>query len=242
MILPPWLRSVLLTLVAVPIAVCTARADFIENGYWMTMSDRLPSGTPYGAFSYAADNGKPGYHVPSVVAPGQILLSYLPMPQVWKFDFHPVPGIWGVDAVAFNTDLSLSPAQIQLPTGWTPSHNDSMNGFGTFTWVARATDPKYRNGDNWLNLVISGLGDKADLRHFTFNSQVDPRGPTPQTPAFYAAHVSGGTATAADGFITEQTIAGTIVGAPEPSTLAICGLGMAAIGAAHALRRYRREL
>jgi hypothetical protein len=236
-----WLCA-LLSLVALPMAVTLARADFIEYGFWMTMSDRLPPNAAYGAFGVMTDNGKPGYHVPSAVMPGQVILSFLPLDREAAFDFHGVKGNWGIDALAFNTNLNLSPAHIALPPGCALSQDRTMNGFGTFSWVARVTDPKYRVGNNnWINVVISGLGDQADLGRFTFASHVDPRSPTPQFPAFFAAHVSGGTPTAADGFITEQTIAGDIVGAPEPAALTLCGVGLAAVCAGRALIRAGRE-
>lgn len=237
-----WLCTALLSLVALPVVVTAVRADFIEYGFWMTMSDRLPPNAAYGAFGVMTDNGKPGYHVPSAVMPGQVILSFVPLDRQLAFDFQPVKGNWGIDAVAFNTNLNLSPAQIALPPGWALSQDRTMNGFGTFSWVARVTDPKYRVGnDNWINVVISGLGDQADLGRFTFASQVDPRSPTPQFPAFFAAHVSGGTPAAANGFITEQTIAGIIVGAPEPSALALCGVGLAVVCAGRALISAREK-
>lgn len=228
----PWLRIFALAIATVPLALSTARADLMVGDTWLTMSNRLAGdGHTFGYLMLMGDNGNPGMHVPEV-QPGQMLLSFAASQGPWPYNVY-APG-WGIDAVAFNTNLKLSSAQIAVPVGWVLSHNGTMDGFGKFTWVARTTDSQYRKP--WTELVVSGLGLQAHYEHFELDSQTGG-GATPQIPAFFAAHVSGLTPNSQDNFITEYTFGGGALTAPEPATLVLCVFVVSGVVAGQALRR-----
>jgi hypothetical protein len=88
----------------------------------------------------------------------------------------------GADAVAFNTDLHLSPSQIVVPKGWTLTPNAVVPGLGTFSWELRAANPGI---DPIIDVTINGLGSTA-ASHFWLPSVVAP-GST-ATPAMFAFH------------------------------------------------------
>ena len=223
------------------------RADFVNFASFVNDSNRLPAGQAYGLINVSADNGNPGPHRPDIVQPGQVRISFNAQQASGLYIFSPLNGNWGIDAVAFNTNLNLTPGQFTLPTGWTLSHNGSMDGFGKFTWVAYATDPKYRGHplpnvpDDEISVLISGLGSDAAYRHFTFLSQPDPPwNAMPQGDAYFALHTSGLVPSSLDNFITEQTIAAAVAApdTPEPSTLLLGALGVAGTGMICARRRW----
>jgi hypothetical protein len=152
----------------------------------------------------------------------------------------------GVQAVAFNTDLSLSPSQIHVPTGWMVAQNftnysastdrETPSSFflGQFSWGAGTVS----SIQGAMSILITGLGANATLNHFVFDStlmQNPPPGPIFESAAFAANAV--GLSFGADGAnVSSGWLATNANGAsadgegpwqtPEPTTLALASVGL----------------
>lgn len=208
-----------------------ARADFAHWAGYLDQSTLFADGTySYGFLSSEADNGQGSYHLPSVKA-GQVQFQFSVMDFAHSYDHGAVyiygppwslPQAFGLDVIGFNSAVSLSPSQITLPTGWTLSQHGVLGGFGTFDWVATATDPAYRSRN--VMVLIDGLGTAADFHTFANLSAGGPEG-----AANFVGHVAGYPATAPNGFSTDHWIGGAIAASPEPSALALAGLGAAGL-------------
>jgi hypothetical protein len=107
------------------------------------------------------------------------------------------------DEFGFNTDLTLTDAQITGPTGWgnninngTPTPNTQMDGFGSFTVDVKGLGSNRVTGSGVV--TISGLSTTEDaqtlLNHFLYTSGTvadnPPTGDTPaQSAVYFAAHI-----------------------------------------------------
>jgi MYXO-CTERM domain-containing protein len=140
-----------------------------------------------------------------------------------------------VDGFAFNTDLNLAASQISLPAGWTLTRNGQIDGFGTFSWVAMASN--VQSFVNFGTITIDGLGSDAIPAHFKLTSQATPGAPSPSGMVYAGIHLSGLTPSALDKFATEHWIGVAMLQSPEPGSLSLAVLGLGALALVRTLRR-----
>jgi hypothetical protein len=215
-------RSYLLILANLLLGASHARADWIGGQTTLTLSDTLPVRSEqlggYGTAGILINRGPWGT---SDFPAGSAQVQFVA--DSWNGQYGPNQknGIPQLDAVAFNTDLALSPTQIIAPPGWILTQNAPIAGF---SWEATSTAPQYNSEAMWL--TITSLGSNASL--WDFQNYADRTGITPLPPAVYfAAHISGITPSAATDFATEQWVFSTIPPPlPEPSALVLAGLGV----------------
>jgi hypothetical protein len=167
---------------------------------------------------------------------GEVRLTYSPQIGSGNGPGMPdAPGTFrleGLQSVGFNSDLTLTSPQIQGPTGWFLVSGLKFGPSGQFGWGV-ATNSNLVTGP--ATILISGLGSDATFAHFNFGSQ---GGTSPGGPALFSGRytvieitpdgVTGGTNWLRAGTPVPET--------PEPSSLAIVGLGAAGL----ALIRRRR--
>src|SRR4051794_15077119 len=155
---PPRTRTFTLALAAVLLVAGAARADYLTETVALNFSDKTGSGS-YGTVTIQAYDG--------VNAPG----GGLSAGQV-RLTFHrsgaPASGddlVNGFQAVGFNTDLSITNAQITGPTvGWKAVAHPSLGGLGTFSWSVGTL----KDFQNDASVLISGLNNNATPSHFVF--------------------------------------------------------------------------
>ena len=142
--------------------------------------------------------------------------------------------------MGFNTDLALKTSQISAPSGWKLTSNANLSMFGKFSWKAQTSNSEAQT----IVVDITGLGANATLAHFTLPSVGGEL-------TFFAAHVIDFRVKGSD--VSSHWIAGSTdpppptgqggpPQTPEPSSLALSGLGIFAIVMARAVRRKRRTL
>lgn len=205
------------------------RADYVTQTFSLNQSNHLPDGTHYGSVVVEAYDGIGAGG--GGLAAGQVRLTFsadaLPI-------YGPLGKNFGLDSVAFNTDLSLTPGQISAPSGWALVAKDKLGGFGTFAWSATASKAKYQSPT--VTVLLSGLGADATLSHFLVPT-LNGKGNAPaQGSALFAGRVVGFTASAATNDAKAHWTA--VQAAPEPSSLALAAL---ALGATACVRRLRRR-
>jgi hypothetical protein len=247
------LAAVLLSLIVAPLPT---RADYHTVGSEFTLSNRLYNGDFYGYFSLWTNDGRSPVIIPGepFPKPGEAQFNYyVSGSQPRGKDYPPLVDTGGqyvplpvygnnwqnlrVDGFAFNTDLKLSPSQFTLPPGWTVTKNGHINGFGTFTWLATASN--VQSYINYGTFTIDGLGTNATPQHFMVTSQPDVGAPPPSGMVYAALHLSGLTPSALDNFATEHWVGVAMLTTPEPGSAALGLLGLGALGCAWILRRYR---
>jgi hypothetical protein len=202
----------------------------------------FPGGDPPGAVRIQAYDGK-GASGGGLQA-GEVPLTF------WADGglAAPMPGqTLGLQSVAFNTDLSLSAAQIQLPAGWHSSANPAIitaapgpvYTFGTFTWGAGTAS----NIENGISVLITGLGANANPSHFLLGSSATQTPPPPFESAVFAANEvsqSFGVEVSSDWLATNANgINGGPPVAPEPCALVLASLGVAGLLGRQAIPRRR---
>jgi hypothetical protein len=165
-------------------------------------------------------------------------------------DYASLSKTFGIDHVGFNTDLAVSAGQITPPTGWKMSGNNTLSGFGQFTWGA---DGSAKGGSriNPATVLITGLGADATVSHFLINSQGAGKNPPSQGAVYFAMHVAGFTVKKDDD-ITSHWVGGSGVRVdlppppegsgdlqptPEPASILLFALG--ALGIAFRRRFWR---
>jgi MYXO-CTERM domain-containing protein len=199
-------------------------APVVARGDYMTQTMALnPGGPPNIAGSVQVEaydgNGAAG----GGLSAGQVRLTYT-MPAIDP----PSGGIAfaGLQSVAFNTDLSLTPSQITLPSGWSTANNAAVGSLGSFNWVAGTGGALQNN----VSVLISGLGANATLSHFTLPFQ-GTGNPAPPTPNLFAGQwVDLSFDSTGPHFASEAVVAnGSSSPAPEPSALALAGFGLAGL-------------
>lgn len=160
-----------------------------------------------------------------------------------------------LDTVAFNTDLQLAPSQITVPKGWTITPNAVVPGFGRFSWVLHDAQAPILPSYPLVSITIDGLGNSLAAAHFWQSSKVAGIA-APATPATFAFH---------DGVIDYYqgpdvpwlhvpqgpdmswfSIAGppqyaALTPSPEPTSLLLCGVGVAGLLGWNMLRRRRAQ-
>lgn len=222
------------------------RADYVARTYLFDQSNRLPDGLVYGSMTIEAYDGTGASG--GGLAAGQVRLTFQVDPIPVNGPSHDV----GIRAVGFNSDLSLTDAQVSVPDGWGLRHNRHMGGFGVFGWQA-FTKPADRQP--LVTVLIDGLGSDANVDHFRIESRRTKGGLPPQGPVYFAARVGAllpdgdveryfahtigtGVPPPIDGWPPEGS-GGDGTGtspSPEPSTLLLAALGC---GGAALYRRLR---
>jgi hypothetical protein len=219
------LFTAILTIIVCLASVRSAFADFIT--YNLDQSNTLADGVVYGTVKVEAS-----------AALGEVKITYTADPSVYASTGKN----FGLHTVGFNTDLSLNAAQIAAPSGWKLTSNSTLSTFGKFSWKASTSNSEAPT----VVLDITGLGSNATLAHFTLPSS----GGESQ---LFAAHVIDFVVRGSD--TTSHWIGGSSdppvdppppggqggpPQAPEPSSLSLSGLAIAAIATRVAVRRRRR--
>jgi uncharacterized protein (TIGR03382 family) len=131
----------------------------------------------------------------------------------------------GLQSVAFNTDLNLSPGQITtLATGWTFANNASIGSLGAFNWVSGTAGSLQDS----VSVLISGLGANATPGHFMLPYQGNSI-PAPPTPFLFGGQWVELSFDASGPHLASETLSTSTNSTPEPSSLALAGLGLAAL-------------
>ena len=234
-----------------------ARADYVTRTYLFDQSNTLPDMLTYGSVTIEAYDGIGA--AGGGLAAGQVRLTLTadPLPV-----YGPVRPGFGIRAVGFNTDLTLSEGQISMPSGWKLRPDRFMGGFGRFAWQAHG---KAKDRQDPLVVTINELGADAALEHFLIPSATSTGGVPPEGPVYFAARI-GGFDLNDDFFDTTRHVVGTgypmpppiidpevptdpipggvqgpgpgqEVESPEPSTLLLAALGAAGLCAARSRRR-----
>jgi hypothetical protein len=233
-----------------------ARADYLSAQVPLDPAG-TPSGSSWGTVQVEGYDGVGP--AGGGLSAGQVRITFEP-----NFGPQPASGVAGLinytnqgfQALAFNTDLSLSASQISLPVSWHafPSVwlgeqvNGTYTSYGKYSW-ALGTTTNFQNSP----ILISGLGANATPAHFLFPS--DGSGP-PGGPNAVAlsADFAGlwtsinfsndfGASSSSQWFVSNASAA---VGGepptstPEPSALALAGFGLAALLGRRVLRRRGR--
>jgi hypothetical protein len=145
----------------------------------------------------------------------------------------------GLQAVAFNTDLTLSSGQISLPASWSLSKDTAFSSLGTFSYVG-STASKLQNP---VTVLISGLGTNATANHFLTAYPGSVTAPSLPTADLFAAQWSppgGGTAQTLFTAGPTETPPPTGLGGaptPEPTSLALASCALGALLATRLRRR-----
>lgn len=137
----------------------------------------------------------------------------------------------GLQSVGFNTDLSLSPGQITGPAGWNVVKNAKFGPNGTFGWAVGTVS----NFQNPVSVLITGLDSDATFAHFNLGSSGGS-----SSNLFGGRYVSISFGPDGADVSSSWRAAGSpsaVAQTPEPSSLAIVGVG--ALGLAFA--RWRRQ-
>jgi MYXO-CTERM domain-containing protein len=217
-----------------PVVTARVHADYVSATVPLQSLDF--GGT--GAIVVAEANNGPGLGSGGAL-PGQVRLSFSvnPLPAYGQLGPH-----FGFSSVSFNTDLALSPSQIQIPPGWSmaAAPQSGVGGAapsGLQTWQFSAATANYQVPS--VGVLITGLGTQATLDHFltpmTYN---DPLAANPP-PWIFQAVVGGFQAPGNNSgqVITSDALSGGIIqAAPEPSALTLGAVGLAGV----ALVRRRR--
>lgn len=219
----------------------SARADYVAHELNFTLSNDLADNVVYGMVYVEAYDGvgAPG----GGLAAGQVRIT-----ASANIDPNAYPnGVFknfGLQKLAFNTDLALNETDVSAPPGWSLSGNGNVSEFGRFTWVASGP------GDTRQNpavILISNLGLNATPDHFLLPSE----DPGTSEPIFFAGHIAGyygepsSHHVAVPGWVAVPPPPGGGAGpdlttVPEPSTLVLALLGVGGC-AAPLLRRFRRR-
>jgi hypothetical protein len=230
--------AVALLLLADP---CVARADYHTMGNEFTLSNHLYNGDRYGYFAMWTNDGRGASNIDWYPKPGEVKFEWGGVGQPYGRDYPPLthngwdyPPVYGnnldalrVDGFAFNTDLKLTASQIKLPPGWTVKPNSAVSGFGTFSWLASASNlPAFQS---WGDITIDGLGADATPDHFRWTTQPDG-GPPPSSMVYVGLHMSGLTPSELNGYATEHWMGVATLTTPEPGSLALAVLGLGALG------------
>ncbi len=201
-----------------------ARADPLRFGVDITRSSQAPGQSVFGSAQFDAYDP----HVsPSTLVPGEVRIS------IYANETRA-----SVDAIAFNTDLSLSPSRIILPTGWTLSAQTQVNGLGKFSWLAIG-DPSVFTP--FALISIYGVGANMPLSHILLSSQ-SSASDTAFLPTLVAAEVNNNFDLRATNF-GEHWIyapAAVAVATPEPSTLVLAAVCFCSLAGGCAIRRRTR--
>jgi hypothetical protein len=161
-----------------------ARADYVSQSVTLDQSNALKDGVTYGTVLVEAYNGVgPGG---GGLTAGEVRLTYTASTAPYSGESK----TFGIGAVGFNTDLSLTPGQISGPGGWKLKNNHTMSGFGNFVWELSG-DAKGGSRPNPVTVLISGLGADATIGHFTLGSKGNGKSPPPEGSVYFAMHVAG---------------------------------------------------
>jgi hypothetical protein len=207
-----------------------AGAEFVTHTYVLNEANQLPDGKDYGNVKVEA--------MPDI---GEVKLTF----NASASPYTSTGKHFGFNAVAFGTDLKLKPSQISVPANWDLHHGVHVSPFGKLTW-------EVSNGDHPAKsvvVIISGLGSNATLGHFTLDS-------SGKDPVYFAGHVVdfavkgsdvkhqwvGGGSSDGSGTPPPPGGSGDPPQTPEPSALALAGLGLFGLGLAGLRRRTRRHL
>ena len=123
---------------------------------------------------------------------------------------------YGIDSFGFNTALSVSLANIVVPTGWTLQTNQNQDGFGNFTDVANTTG-QYRVDP--LKFSITGISGDTPMDYVNLST-----GTAGEGNVYFAAHVAG---------LSTQVTSGYFGGSapvPEADTYAMLLAGLGLVG------------
>ncbi|MFN4258897.1 MAG: hypothetical protein ACK4RK_06335 [Gemmataceae bacterium] len=197
-----------------------AQAGYVTQTLIFDQSNTFADGINYGAvFMEAYDGiGAPG----GGLSAGQVRFSFtLTIPA----EYGGIGDNFGFQKIGFNTDLTISAAQITAPPGWSVLYDQTMNGFGFFSVVLQGT------GNSRVQspvVLIDGLGTNATLDHFLILSTKKNGEPPDEGGAVFAGHVAGFNNSPGSHYIgdplpeTDEPISE----APEPATwiLALCGI------------------
>jgi hypothetical protein len=206
-----------------------ARADYVSGSTLLNQSDYLPPlSSGYGNLTLSAYDGL-GAPPPlsSGLSAGEVSLQFREFSGLYGPGSTPL-----INSIVFNTDLALSASQITAPAGWTVTGPVGTT-FGIFSWSAYTDQPG--NGLVSPSLLITGLGTDATLAHF----QMLSTGSFPFPPAYFGAHIIGIVPSAQTSFQDNQWATAGAPVAPEPATLVLAGLGLAALAGRRVLRGNR---
>jgi hypothetical protein len=134
-----------------------------------------------------------------------------------------------VKGFALNTDLTLTPNQFDISSGWTATPNAVVPGLGHFSWVLSAPSAKDALMSSITGFDISGLGDQASFAHFVFPAS--PVGANSSSAWFAADIVPLYFPDTFHGRVPDITdfwasgSLGVAAQTPEPCALALAGLG-----------------
>lgn len=216
----------------------TARAEYISQSYLLDQSNTFGDGTTYGKVVVEAYNGLGAGG--GGLSAGSVRLTF----SADILGIYGTLGNFGIDRVAFNTDLVLKESQISGPTDWKITADKQVSGFGQFSWNVQK-----QKGPDRLNLVVVTIGDlglDATIAHFLIDSSQKNGDVPPQGASPFAAHVAGFSGTAANNFTGSHFVGGGVPDdddnqvseTPEPSALMLVATGIAALGFV-AIRRRR---
>jgi len=225
----PRLYSCAVAIVAIAacfVAVQPAAADLIT--FNLDQSNALPDGVVYGTVTVETSTAKGG----------EVKITYLADPK----PYTSTGPNFGLHTVGFNTDLTLKTSQISVPSGWKLTSNANLSMFGKFSWKAATSN----NPEQTVVVDITGLGANATLSHFLLPS-------VGGESVFFAAHVIDfklkgsdvsshwvGDSSTPVGGPPPPTGQGGPPTTPEPSALALSGLGIGALAVTGVLRGRRR--
>ena len=208
------------------VAIQPAAADLIT--FNLDQSNELKDGVVYGTVTVETSTAKGG----------EVKITYFADPKPYtstgpNFGFH---------TVGFNTDLTLKTSQISEPSGWKLTSNANLSMFGKFSWKAATSN----SPEQTVVVDITGLGTNATLSHFLLPS-------VGGESVFFAAHVIDfklkgsdvsshwvGDSSTPVGGPPPPTGQGGPPTTPEPSALALSGVGIGALAVTGVLRRRRR--
>jgi MYXO-CTERM domain-containing protein len=160
--------------------------------------------------------------------PGQVRLTFTvnPVPAYTRISPH-----FGFDQIVFNSDLLITPSQIATPPGWLPSVYNGPAFPSRAIWQINAPI----EGQSAVVLLFSGLGKQARLDHFLTNVQAFVPNPEFGEPPPFIFHGTVGVVIPdfeAPSLWTDTLIGDAVLATPEPSTLVlgVVGLAAAALG------------
>jgi PEP-CTERM motif len=214
--LPPLAASVLL------LAPLHARAGYVSQAVPLNSDVAGPGAGMVVAEAYAGTGGPI-----NGLLPGQVRLTFTVSPSAAYGEIGPH---FGLANVVFNTDLSINASQIAGPAAW------PVNPFET-TWRVWAPAPDVRA--RAIAVVISGLGDQATLDHFLklYQGHIGAAGPLPR-PFVFSGLVDGFELHDPDNpFNVDGLLGDTVLTTPEPTSLALCGIGLVGLGVCYRRRR-----